>query len=832
MAHKPNLKCVSTMATAKGEQVDKKNTVQNIRLPSLYKELRNLVLEDLHQLMGGMFGQADDVFFESAEKAGNNQEQEAHLAAMREVRLLRKSIERKLYKNVANLFREFPDPSSPLNQPVIEAISSADELSIMQVDEVEENVAIESMVSRTSNENNQGLVHFTQRLDVLAMNVEVSSSNIPLSPRLVCDAFRGAVDELTFEIKYKLIVYKLFERHVLNNFHKVLEHGNQLMASAGVLADQDALQQHNQPVAQPSVSPTMTQDVPSQQSTPQQLGSQQPVNQQQVAYAQVDPQSDALIGQLHDLMSSIRGSSFSVGATQFANPVIGSMLPTANAIGMPDLVNVLSGIQQAQPSLASAITTGSVSNLALTDLLSSEINNRVEQKGPEKVSDVDSDVINLVSMLFDFILDDKSLPAPVKVLIGRLQIPMIKVAMLDQAFFARGSHPARRLLNNLARAGIGLSGIKVRLAKDPVYEKIRSVVQAILDDFSDNIVLFETLDRDFTDFVDIEERRSVLIEQRTRTAEEGRAKSDIAKCDTEKAIKDCIGGTVVPEAVTKILSDPWSKVLYLSHLKEGGDSRDFQKKVMVARHLIKSVTPPENKNERKFLYDMIPTLLKRLREGFDSISYNPFDANEMLMALELAQMKVLREKAPESLEREEQGSSEAVDSLLEAISNDINQLGTVSKRVLNPSQNDSAPKNKGSGTSVQHIKKPSRVTSLDITKTSSNSAVSVKLDELAVDDSDYLQAKAMAVGSWVNINETPEKGPESTVRCKLAAYIKSADRMIFVNRSGIKVAEHSMLGLAHAFKQKSITVIDDALLFDKALENVIGSLRKVRHSSL
>ena len=136
------------------------------------------------------------------------------------------------------------------------------------------------------------------------------------------------------------------------------------------------------------------------------------------------------------------------------------------------------------------------------------------------------------------------------------------------------------------------------------------------------------------------------------------------------------------------------------------------------------------------------------------------------------------------------------------------------------------------GAAAQHIKKPSRVTSLDITKTPSNPALSIKLDELAVDDTDYLKAKAMAVGSWVNINETPEKGPESAVRCKLAAYIKSADRMIFVNRSGIKVSEHSMLGLAYAFKQKSITVIDDALLFDKALENVIGSLRKVRHSSL
>src|SRR3546814_4455044 len=59
------------------------------------------------------------------------------------------------------------------------------------------------------------------------------------------------------------------------------------------------------------------------------------------------------------------------------------------------------------------------------------------------VGEIDDDVINLVSMLFEFILDDRTLPDSLKALIGRLQIPLLKVAVLDKTFFSRGSHPAR-----------------------------------------------------------------------------------------------------------------------------------------------------------------------------------------------------------------------------------------------------------------------------------------------------------------------------------------------------------------------------------------------------
>ena len=58
----------------------------------------------------------------------------------------------------------------------------------------------------------------------------------------------------------------------------------------------------------------------------------------------------------------------------------------------------------------------------------------------------DEDTVNLVGMLFDYILNDRNLAIPMKALIGRLQIPMLKVAILDKTFFSRTSHPARQLV--------------------------------------------------------------------------------------------------------------------------------------------------------------------------------------------------------------------------------------------------------------------------------------------------------------------------------------------------------------------------------------------------
>ena len=153
-----------------------------------------------------------------------------------------------------------------------------------------------------------------------------------------------------------------------------------------------------------------------------------------------DQSVQEVFGALQDLLSQVRGTAMPRRAQ------VADALPiTSN-----DLMRLLSHMQQRAPAHVN------IEDFDLRDQLERLLERASVKSGKARVvGEVDEDVINLVSMLFEFILDDRTLPDSLKALIGRLQIPMLKVAVLDKTFFSRGSHPARRLLNEIASAALG-----------------------------------------------------------------------------------------------------------------------------------------------------------------------------------------------------------------------------------------------------------------------------------------------------------------------------------------------------------------------------------------
>ena len=93
----------------------------------------------------------------------------------------------------------------------------------------------------------------------------------------------------------------------------------------------------------------------------------------------------------------------------------------------------------------------------------------------------------------------------------------------------------------------------------------------------------------------------------------------------------------------------------------------------------------------------------------------------------------------------------------------------------------------------------------------------------ALSDDALARADALRVGSWVELIRDDGK-----VRCKLAAFIKATGKYIFVNRSGAKIAEFLRDDLARAMQADEITMLDDGLIFDRALESIIDNLKHNR----
>jgi len=95
---------------------------------------------------------------------------------------------------------------------------------------------------------------------------------------------------------------------------------------------------------------------------------------------------------------------------------------------------------------------------------------------------------------------------------------------------------------------------------------------------------------------------------------------------------------------------------------------------------------------------------------------------------------------------------------------------------------------------------------------------------LLADDAGLRQVDKMLPGCWVEFQEDPE----NSLRCKLVAIIAATGQYIFVNRTGMKVLERSRPDLALELRNGRARVLDDTMLFERALERVIGNLKRLK----
>ncbi|WAH59672.1 DUF1631 domain-containing protein [Pseudomonas silvicola] len=720
---------------------DHANQTPLARLPVVLLQVRDKAAQQLRQGLQALFDNADDTLFEMADKAHNNVEQNTFFEAMRDLRLKRKSIERGFLEKLYEAFVAIGQYE--IAEPAVAPPVNYDKLELVANDDLERTVALDAMVGKVLARDGLALGQLTARLNALVLKRLDDASN-PVGPAMLCDYFLQAGRNLGVEIKVKLIVLKLFEKYVLADTDQLYAEANQLLIATGVLPELKA--------APARRSADRAPPRPSQRREDAAVAGPQ-------TSAQLDESVQEVFGALQELLHQLRGS---------VAPKLESS-HEAQPISTNDLMRLLSHLQQYVPSSQAAQDDYDLRH-QLEQLLT-----RVSVKSGRfrVIGVVDEDVINLVTMLFEFILDDRNLPDSLKALIGRLQIPMLKVAVMDKSFFSRGSHPARRLLNEIASAAMGW-GNRDDYQRDSLYLRIEQIVQRLLNDFVDDPAIFSELLADFLAFTADERRRSELLEQRTRDAEEGRAKAELARQRVQQELNRRLLGKVLPLVVVRLLEEAWSKVLLLTCLKHGDGSPQWVEGLATMDDLIWSVEPHDEPQAHERLLDVVPGLLKSLRDGLTSSAFDPFATSEFFSQLELLHVQALKRDALHPAAWVEGQEPPALVAVVEEI-------------VL--AGHGDAP--------------PAQV-------------------RLPADDPGLLQVNALRTGCWVEFID--DEG--HCQRCKLAAIIEATDRYVFVNRTGMKVLEKTRTGLAVEFRQGAARILDDTLLFDRALDSVVSNLRR------
>ncbi|WCM52117.1 DUF1631 domain-containing protein [Pseudomonas sp. WJP1] len=138
-----------------------------------------------------------------------------------------------------------------------------------------------------------------------------------------------------------------------------------------------------------------------------------------------------------------------------------------------------------------------------------------------------------------------------------------------------------------------------------------------------------------------ERRRSELLEQRIRDAEEECAQTSVARQQVEQALNQALLGKRLPHSVLAFVHEAWSNVLLLTCLKHGHLSMQWQADVQTMEQLIWSVRRHDSPDAREHLLTMVPGLLKSLREGLGSSAFDPFATRAFFSELERLHVQLL-----------------------------------------------------------------------------------------------------------------------------------------------------------------------------------------------
>lgn len=323
-------------------------------------------------------------------------------------------------------------------------------------------------------------------------------------------------------------------------------------------------------------------------------------------------------------MPSEGSSAGSASATNSSNPIPSGFARTA---GLPTSIHRFQ--QTYTPTGADMFDrTGGLRNLIL------------EQRSAlnELTSNVDEQMtIDIVAMLFEFILRDTQVPAEIRAQLGRLQFLVLKVALKDSSLLTQKGHPARLLVNRIGSISLGLKQI------DPtgveITKEICRIVETLLQDESENSQLFSKMLDELDAFIARELR---ACDKKTEEAIEGAENArnrTLRFAHTSAQLHEALLGLKLDPYLQNFFETVWVYALELADREDPKRAHRFR---LFVPDLLWSIVPKSSEEERMQLLALLPIILSTLKEGMTSINWNETQQESLMNWLVAAHTRSMR----------------------------------------------------------------------------------------------------------------------------------------------------------------------------------------------
>ena len=731
--------------------------------------------EFLGRLLRHMLDNADDTLFSLADKAQSDQRQNAYFDAMRALRITRGDIENgfnEQHRNHIDNFLSEHDSGHGTDVPDAAGLTLSDELSLVDETDLEATLALTGMIDKARNRLARELYAIERRYQAVLDRPRLTIDEIPIGPRMICQAFDRPMQTLNLEIEIRLIVYKLFDRDVMAHLRLLYDKVNEHFIGSGVL-----------PILRMATASGQAEDGDIEAPPP--------------------PLPDEVMRGLESAPSNAEAASagsFTAlrALLQQANPSAIASSTGQGPVAVTDnsaLLEIVTGLQRLDMSSSTIILREKIDDL--------------EARG--ELRQVDRDVICIVEMLFDYILEDPAVPADVRAQIGRLQIPLIRLAIEDNQVFEDRQHPARRLINRMAHASVGLEAPAE--GPSPLLGRIEQIVDTICNRFDgrDTSIFTELLD-DFEAFLD---KQTPEVDEEERRRLEARERHALSEAWVGQTIAGMIDGHCLPRPVFDIIEGPWKQVMLRAYLDEGEQGPAWKEAQRFVEILIESVEPRSGGFDAQRLARIIPEIVRTLRTELDAIDYPQDEAEALRKGLETVHLAALRGRSDETIDGVEVhvAPDPARDVDMDAVFADLEGLdifaGAGDTDDDQEVQDTTSLMRELFGGDVEEI------------------VISSGAEPIAaeIEDEAWSAVMGLEAGQWLSIEDEHGQGQ----RMKLVWKSDLTGECTFANWRGRITEEMGFNDLARRLRSGQARILDGLPIFERAVDAVMHSLQKRTH---
>ncbi len=237
---------------------------------------------------------------------------------------------------------------------------------------------------------------------------------------------------------------------------------------------------------------------------------------------------------------------------------------------------------------------------------------------------IDGRTIDFVEMLFSAFLRDKNISVALKSLLLELQIPLIKVSMLDSMFFQNNHHPARNTLDTIAHLGIGIED-----AENTLFKTMQLIVEQLQNTFEQNLNSFNTALTALSRLTAIEKSKTGQQEEVTQKA----IFKEHARQIVLNALQRHTYKKIIQKELKPLILRQWSAIMFQRFIKYGKESSQWNEIITLLKHIIYSVQPINSSEQWVLLNNDSDILINDIEAQLRTTRLSPGSIDASLTAL-------------------------------------------------------------------------------------------------------------------------------------------------------------------------------------------------------